>query len=396
MPTRGKSSTTTSPETDTDTQSKTPTKVTPDTEPASEPGASDTSEETRPTTKPATVAAQSTSKYRPTSTTSTLVRHAAPDLSIENLAAAPLSAVPAVSRAAVVDVLPAAATPMAPPLPRDPVTGLLTEVAAVVNTLLYPNLAVPPTHPLHLLVIEVVRHIEVALNLPVVGAPRVTTRDPVIGSNPVSTAGGNPRFDDEVSTPYGDIGKWLQEPGNQISDFGGQKLDGKSLLEPINVIVVDTTSTTKTEAIATLNAQLKEAGFPAQPIHSTGFGGSIDGVTYGQQPTGPLDAYSNNFFLLPDDHARAFGPGLVEGVGYVWTVAASRELFGLYGILPTHTYLSYNAARDELTGQLIDDGATLVGIVPLGNAVDSATQTTGDHDGYAIVVQLKTPALQSV
>lgn len=324
------------------------------------------------------------------------------DVSRDTAAAPPVSVAetktPAVSRAAAVDVLPAATTPVAPPLPRDPVTGLLTEVAAVVNTLLYPNLAVPPTHPLHLLVIEVVRHIEVALNLPVVGAPRVTTRDPVIGSNPVSTADGTPRFDDEVPTPYGDIGKWLQEPGNQISDFGGQKLDGKSLLEPINVIIVDPTSTTEAEATAKLNARLKLAGFPAQPIHSTGFLGSIGDETFGQQPTGPLDAYSNNFFLLPDDHARAFGPGYVDGVGYVWTVAASRELFGLYGLSPTHTYLSYNAARDELAGQLIDDGATLVGIVPLSNAVNGpdSTQTTGDHDGYAIVVQLEDVATQRV
>ncbi|MCW2557029.1 MAG: hypothetical protein JWP55_993, partial [Mycobacterium sp.] len=38
--------------------------------------------------------------------------------------------------------------------------------------------------------------------------------------------------------------------------------------------------------------------------------------------------------------------------------------------------------------RLLLSGATLVGIVPLSNAVDSATQTTGDHDGYAIVIQL--------
>jgi hypothetical protein len=192
-----------------------------------------------------------------------------------------------------------------------------------------------------------------------------------------------------VQTPYGDIGPWLLESNGQISDFGGQQLGGKTLLEPINVIIVDPTSSTAAEATAKFNASMSQAGFPALPIHSTGFQGTIDGQTYGQQPTGILDAYSNNSFLLPDDHARAFGPDPVQTAsGFVWTVAASREQWGLSGLVPTHTYTSYNAARDELASRLILSGATLVGIVPLSNSVDSATQTTGDHDGYAIVIQL--------
>jgi hypothetical protein len=289
----------------------------------------------------------------------------------------------------VVAVLPAAATPVAPPLPGNVIIGVLSQVFSVVNTLISPNPAVPPTDPLHLLVFEVVRRIEMTFGLPVAGTPIVVTSDPVIGTNPVSTAPGVPTADDVVQTPYGDIGTWLLESDGQISDFGGQQLGGKTLLEPINVIIVDPTSSTAAEATAKFNASMSQAGFPALPIHSTGFQGTIDGETYGQQPTGILDAFSNNFFLLPDDHARAFGPDPVQTAsGFVWTVAASREQFGLYGLLPTHTYTSYNAARDELASRLILSGATLVGIVPLSNSVDSATQTTGDHDGYAIVIQL--------
>ncbi len=108
-----------------------------------------------------------------------------------------------------------------------------------------------------------------------------------------------------------------------------------------------------------------------------------------QQPTGILEAFSDNIFVLAGDHARAFGPAPVQdGAGYVWTVAASREQFGLNGLLLTHVYVSYDAGRDELASRLILNGATLVGIVPLSNAVNSATETTGDHDGYAIVIQL--------
>jgi hypothetical protein len=267
---------------------------------------------------------------------------------------------------------------------------VLSQVFGVVNSLISPNPAVPPTDPLHLLAFEVVRRIELTLGMPVVGTRTDFTNDPVIGTNPVSTAPGVPSPDDEVQTPYGDIGKWLLESNGQISDYGGQRIDGKSVLEPINVIIVDPTSSTAAEATAKFNARMTQAGFPALPIHSTGFEGTIDSVTYGQQPAGPLDAYSNNFFLLPDDHARAFGPDPVQTAsGFVWTVAVSREQFGLVnGIVPAHIVTSYNAARDELASQLMADGATLVGIVPLSNSVDSATQTTGDHDGYAIVIQL--------
>ena len=260
---------------------------------------------------------------------------------------------------------------------------------SAVNTLISPNPAVRPTNPLHLLAFAVVRHFEMALGLPVVGTPTVVTSDPVIGTNPVSTGAGVPSPGDVVDTPYGDIGTWLLEPDGQISDFGGQRLGGKRLLEPINVIIVDPTSTTAKEATATLNADLSRAGFPAQPIHTPGFHGTIDGETYSQQPTGFLDAFSDNFFLLPDDHARAFGPDPVQTAsGFVWTVAVSREQIGLNGLLPTHVYISYNEGRDELASRLIDSGATLVGIVGLSNAYGGATATTGDHDGYAIVLQL--------
>jgi hypothetical protein len=288
-----------------------------------------------------------------------------------------------------VPVLPAAAAPVAPPLQANPVLAALSEVASVVNTLIAPTPGVPPSNPLHLLLFEVIRHIERTFGLPVAGTPIVFTRDPVIGTLPVSTAPVVPGPGDVVQTPYGAVGTWLLEPGWQVSDFGGQRFDGRSLLEPINVILVDPTSTTTEQATAKFYADLSRAGFPAQAIHSTGFQGAIDGVTYGQQPTGLLQAFSDDFFLLPDDHARAFGPDPVETAsGFVWTVAVSREQMGLYGLFPTHTFVSFDAARDELAHQLVADGATLVGIVPLSNAYDGPTATTADHDGYAVVVQL--------
>ena len=204
-------------------------------------------------------------------------------------------------------------------------------------------------------------------------------------------APGAPATADEVHTAYGDVGKWMLEPDGQISDYGGQPYQGKALLEAVNVIIVDPTSTTPTEASERLSAAMLWAGFPAQPIHSTGFQGSIDDVIYGQQPTGILQGYSNGLFVLPNDHGRIFGPDPVEtSTGYVWSGAFSTETLGIYNFLPAHTYVSSDMARAALATQLIRSGqATFVGMVPLDNAYNTETTTTGDHDGYAVVLQLK-------
>jgi len=202
---------------------------------------------------------------------------------------------------------------------------------------------------------------------------------------------GVPSPADQVPTAYGDIGKWMLESDGQISDYGGQLYSGKTLLEPVNVIIVDPTSKNSWQAAIKLNTAMFFAGFPAQPIHSTGFQGIIDATTYGQQPKGLIRGYSDNFFLFPNDHGRIFGPDPVQtSTGYVWSGAFSTEELGLYNGLPTHTYVSSDMARTALAMRLISSGqATYGGMVSLDNSYNTATTTTGDHDGYAVVLILK-------
>lgn len=206
-----------------------------------------------------------------------------------------------------------------------------------------------------------------------------------------STAVGVPSPTDDVATPYGDIGKWMLEPNGQIADYGGLPYGGRTVLEPVNVIIVDPTSSSAAESAAKLNCAMFWSGFPGQPFHSTGFLGTIDDILYGQQPTGPLLGFSDNFFLFPNNHGRIFGPDPVETAeGYVWSGAFSTEEFVIYEFLPRHAYVSSNVARNALAKRLIASGqATYGGMVPLNNAYNTATTTTGDHDGYAVVVVLK-------
>ena len=194
---------------------------------------------------------------------------------------------------------------------------------------------------------------------------------------------------DVAHTPYGDVGTWLLQPDGQISTYGGVPHDGKTVLEPINVIIIDPTATSAAQSTARLDAAMTRAGFPAQPIHSFGFSGLIDGTKYGQQPAGLAQAFSDNFFLFPNDHGRMIGPApAAADTGYVWTGAFSTEALNPANPF-THQYVSYDIARAELVRRLVaSGGATVVGRVPLGNAVNDGTFTTGDHDGYAIVLQL--------
>jgi len=215
-----------------------------------------------------------------------------------------------------------------------------------------------------------------------------TTAQPSVAAAPSPT--------DVAHTPYGDVSPWLLQPNGQIANYGGVPHDGKTVLETVNVIILDPSSTSTAESVARLDQAMTRAGFPAQPIHTTGFLGVIDGTTYGQQPAGFLQAFSDNFFLFPNDHGRVFGPApATTGTGYVYTGAFSSETLNPANPF-THAYVSSDVARTELARRLVASGAaTVVGYVPLGNAYDDGTFTTGDHDGYAVVLQL-TPSVVAV
>ena len=229
-------------------------------------------------------------------------------------------------------------------------------------------------------------------------AAAVTGRTELVQPNAAApvVAPSVPSPTDVAHTVYGDIGAWLLQPNGNIANYGGVQHGGKTVLEPVNVIILDPTSTSAAESAARLDAAMTRAGFPAQPIHSTGFSGIINGAVYGQKPTGFLQAFSDNFFLFPNDHGRMFGAApAANGAGYVWSGAFSTEQLNPANPF-THEYVSSDNARAELARRLVASGAaTVVGVVPLGNAYDDGTFTTGDHDGYAVVLQL-TPGVVAV
>lgn len=219
------------------------------------------------------------------------------------------------------------------------------------------------------------------------------------GTTPVESASDptppSPSPSDVARTPYGDVGKWLLGPHGQISDWGSQPYQGRRLLEPVNVIILDPRSRSVAQSTERINAAMRRAGFPAQPLHTTGFSAVVGGDVLGQQPAGGARAFSNAFFLLPNDHARAFGPASTPGGGYLWSAAVSREQLGIYNQQLAHNYVSFDTARDVLASRFAASGATSIGRVPLDNAYQSATETTGDNDGYAAVLRIDQPTISS-
>lgn len=201
-----------------------------------------------------------------------------------------------------------------------------------------------------------------------------------------STPGTPPPADAAVSTAYGSIGVWMLQSSGAVANWLGQSYQGKSLYEPIDVVLVDRTSSTAAAATAKLTDSLTAAGFPVRSLHSTGYQAFIDGQKYSQQPPdGSNSAFSDAIAIETNDHGRVFGPAPSAGGGFVWTAAFSRENFAVV----THTYASFTQARDNVRTALVAKGGTDLGSISLGNTYDTDTTSTGDHDGRAVVIALR-------
>ena len=75
----------------------------------------------------------------------------------------------------------------------------------------------------------------------------------------------------------------------------------------------------------------------------------------------------------------------MEG-GYAFTGAFSLEGVRVYPTLG-HPYRSFQVSREDLADRL--NAASLykrAGYVEMGSRLDTATETTGDHDGRAVLL----------
>jgi hypothetical protein len=183
------------------------------------------------------------------------------------------------------------------------------------------------------------------------------------------------------------IGRWMIARDGTIAHWLGETIADRHLHEPINVVLIDEGAASPDDAKERLIAAARAAGFPVRIGHSTGYHGFIGGTLYDQLPQGRDDAFSNRIFEESNNHGRIFGPHRLDGGGYVFIGAFSRERVDLLH-WPAHRYESFNAARDALARGLDEHSPfKAAGFVPLGNAVNNAQVTTGDHDGRAVLLR---------
>jgi hypothetical protein len=183
------------------------------------------------------------------------------------------------------------------------------------------------------------------------------------------------------------IGKWLISPAGKVANWLGQRADGREVMEPINVIILDPQAKSGEEAETRLLAACAAAGFAVRSGHSSGYGGILDGFVYPELPRGPGDCFSDQPFVLPNDHGRIFGPHSTSE-GWLFSGAFSREGIRIGQKIP-HVYESMNRARDAFArGMTVSAGYELVGFVDLGNAIlGDRERGSGDHDGIAVFVR---------
>ncbi|AHB48735.1 hypothetical protein W911_10550 [Hyphomicrobium nitrativorans NL23] len=215
----------------------------------------------------------------------------------------------------------------------------------------------------------------------------VTAATATAADKPVLDAPSIPQS--EIASPAGlpAIGKWMIAKDGSIAHWLGERVDGKKLHEPINVVLIDASSSSADEARKALVAAATAAGYPVRFGHSTGYRGYVGGALYHQLPQGRDDAFSNRVFEETNNHGRIFGPHASEH-GFVFIGAFSREAVNFLRD-PPHRYASFNQARDGFARALAEHSRyRQTGTVPLGNAIANNPEvTTGDHDGLAVVLR---------
>lgn len=191
---------------------------------------------------------------------------------------------------------------------------------------------------------------------------------------------------DDVARPalLPEIGKWMLDPDRTPAHWIGEIYHGKTLREPINIIIVDQAANSPEEAKQRLIEACSAAGYPSREGHSSGYQGYIGGQLYGQLPEDKDHAFSNEPYVINNNHGRIFGPYVHEGT-YLFIGALSREKVAPLSKVK-HQYVSFNQARDDFAQNINRKTEYRInGYVNLGNVItDDPKITTGDHDGMAI------------
>ncbi|WP_334905624.1 hypothetical protein [Nostoc sp.] len=199
-----------------------------------------------------------------------------------------------------------------------------------------------------------------------------------------------PKSDEVVQpTVLPEIGKWMLNPDFTPADWLGEIYQGKTLREPINIIIVDPVANSPEEAKNRLIAACTAAGYPSREGHSSGYWGYIDEQLQAQVPQTQDHAFSNEPYIFNNNHGRIFGPYRYKEA-YVFIGAFSREKVMPFSKIK-HQFVSFNQARDDFAKNInLKTQYQINGYLNLDNAiVNNPKITTGDYDGMAVLLKAK-------
>jgi hypothetical protein len=200
----------------------------------------------------------------------------------------------------------------------------------------------------------------------------------------------------DIAEPQGlpPIGKWMIDSKGNVAHWLGVPLNNHEISEPINIII-RIHATSADEANQKLLKATSAAGFDNRKGHSDGYSAHLGDQMVSQFSPEPDHAFSDGFYLFANNHGRIFGPVFWPDY-YYYSAAFSREDVDLvHKVIDKnahmHLYASFNQARDAFAQDMAQrGGAKIMGTVPLDNALpDNPTETTGDHDGNAILLELE-------
>jgi hypothetical protein len=184
-----------------------------------------------------------------------------------------------------------------------------------------------------------------------------------------------------MNSEFPEIGKWLLDRNKKPSLWLNRKLDGKIIWEPINIIIRDTISKSIKESKRLLNVSLFKSGFKIRWGHITPRYANIGGIIYEFLPGIYFHAYSDSIWLKENNHGRFFGPHFQNDI-YYYCGAVSRET------AITHKYISFSLARNQFIKMLTEkSGTRFIKYFEMDNIIMNDTETTGDHDGKAILLE---------
>lgn len=177
----------------------------------------------------------------------------------------------------------------------------------------------------------------------------------------------------------GDPGVWVLRDRTR-ADVDGLKVEGRALREPINVVLIDLFAKTPQDALLRATAALDAAGLKPSDRYPHGYQAYLNGTFQPQVPAG--QAFAKGVGSAREERLRLFGPWKT-GDGYVFLAGIAAQNVTGQG----RTFSDFMVTR-EATADALNNRTPFrkKGYVDLLSKVDTARETTADHDGCAVVL----------